>query len=259
MMKMVLFDTHTHIAEEEYNEDRPEVLERARAAGVVHIINVGFDLASSSRAVDLAEKNEMVYASVGFHPHNAVEAGPGYLAGLKRLAAHPRVVAIGEIGLDYYRDLSPRDVQRRVFEEQLELAGELELPVVIHVRDAYGDLMNILRRRGVGPAGGVMHCYSGSWEIAQECMAMGFYISFAGPVTYKNASRIKEVAKRIPADRLLIETDAPYLTPAPHRGKRNEPAYIAYTAAELAGLWDTDVELLAKTCTENGRKIFRLA
>lgn len=256
---MLLFDTHAHIAEEEYDLDREEVLERARGAGVLYINNVGYNLESSSRAIALAENNDMVYASVGFHPHNAAEAGQAYLGELKTMAAHPRVVALGEIGLDYYRDLSPRELQRKVFREQLSLARELTLPVIIHDREAHGELMGILRELGLGPAGGVMHCYSGSWEMAQECMAMGFYISIAGPVTYQNASRLKDVAGRAPIDRLLLETDAPYLTPAPHRGKRNEPSYIAFTAAEIAALRGIEVEELAKTCTENGRRLFGIA
>lgn len=256
---MLLFDTHAHIAEEEYEHDREEVLERARGAGLAYINNVGYNLESSRRAIALAESNDMVYATVGFHPHNAVEAGSGYLEELKLMAAHPRVVALGEIGLDYYRDLSPRELQKKVFREQLNLSRELGLPVIIHDREAHGELMDILRALGLGPAGGVMHCYSGSWEMAKECMAMGFYISFAGPVTYQNANRAKDVAARVPIDRLLLETDAPYLTPAPHRGKRNEPSYITFTAAEIAALRGIDVEELAKTCTENGRRLFGIA
>ncbi|MDD4239104.1 MAG: TatD family hydrolase [Desulfotomaculaceae bacterium] len=256
---MLLYDTHAHIAEEEYELDLEKVLERARGAGVAYINNVGYNLESSNRAITLAENNSMVYASVGFHPHNATEAGPGYLDELKSLAAHPRVVALGEIGLDYYRDLSPRELQRKVFREQLSLARELGLPVIIHDREAHGELMGILRELRLGPAGGVMHCYSGSWEMAQELLAMGFYISIAGPVTYQNASRLKDVARQIPPDRLLLETDAPYLTPAPHRGKRNEPSYIAYTAAEIASLREIEVEELAKSCTENGRRLFGIA
>jgi TatD DNase family protein len=259
MIVMLLYDTHAHIDEEEYELDREKVLERARGAGVVYINNVGYNLESSRRAITLAENNDMVYASVGFHPHNAGEAGPDYLNELKLMAAHPRVVALGEIGLDYYRDLSPRELQRKVFREQLKLARELSLPVIIHDRDAHGDLMDILRELGVGTAGGVMHCYSGSWEMAQELLTMGFYISFAGPVTYQNSSRLKDVAGRVPIDRLLIETDAPYLSPAPHRGKRNEPSYIAFTAAEIAVIREKEVEELAKTCTENGRRLFGIA
>jgi TatD DNase family protein len=245
---MILFDTHAHLDGEEYATDREEMIARARSAGVVHIVNVGFNLESSRRSVRLAEEYDLIYAAVGIHPHDAAEAGPGYLEELKEMAAHPRVVALGEMGLDYYRDLSPRPVQQKIFREQLALARELELP-----------FMKILRENRPGPSGGVLHCYSGSWEMARECLALGLYLSIAGPVTYSNANRLKEIVTRVPLDRLLIETDAPYLSPAPYRGKRNEPAYVACTAEEIARLRGLKTEDLAKACTENGRKLFRIA
>jgi TatD DNase family protein len=256
---MILFDTHAHLNDTGYNNDRDEMIQRARQAGVVHIVNVGFNLASSRESLKLADRYDLIYAAVGIHPHDAAEAGPGYLEELEKMAAHPRVVAIGEIGLDYYRDLSPRPVQRKVFTEQMALAKKLQKPIIIHDRDAHGELMDILRKERLGPAGGVMHCYSGSREMARECLAMGFYISIAGPVTFSNAARLKEVAAGIPPDRLLIETDAPYLTPAPYRGKRNEPAHVLYTAQEVARLRGMETEDLAKMCTGNGRKLFRIA
>ncbi len=256
---MILFDTHAHLNDEMFNEDRDEMILRARQAGVALIVNVGYSLASSRDSINLADRYDIIYAAVGIHPHDAAEAGPGYIEELEEMAAHPRVVAIGEIGLDYYRDLSPRPVQRRVFSEQMALAKKLEKPIIIHDRDAHGDLMDMLRREKLGPAGGVMHCYSGSWEMARECLAMGFYISIAGPVTYSNAARLKDVAARVPRDRLLIETDAPYLTPAPYRGKRNEPAHILYTAEEIARLREMEIEDLGKMCAENGRRLFRIA
>jgi TatD DNase family protein len=256
---MILFDTHAHLDGEEYATDREEMIARARSAGVVHIVNVGFNLESSRRSVRLAEEYDLIYAAVGIHPHDAAEAGPGYLEELKEMAAHPRVVALGEMGLDYYRDLSPRPVQQKIFREQLALARELELPFIIHDREAHGDLMKILRENRPGPSGGVLHCYSGSWEMARECLALGLYLSIAGPVTYSNANRLKEIVTRVPLDRLLIETDAPYLSPAPYRGKRNEPAYVACTAEEIARLRCLKTEDLAKACTENGRKLFRIA
>lgn len=256
---MILFDTHAHLDDEMFNEDRDEMIRRARQAGVILIVNVGYSLASSRDSINLADRYDMIYAAVGIHPHDAAEAGPGYLEELEKMASHPRVVAIGEIGLDYYRDLSPRPVQRRVFSEQMALAKKLEKPIIIHDRDAHGDMMDILRREKLGPAGGVMHCYSGSWEMARECLSMGFYISIAGPVTYANAARLKDVAARVPRDRLLIETDAPYLTPAPYRGKRNEPAHVLYTAEEIAGLREMEIEDLGKMCAENGRRLFRIA
>ncbi|NLI12526.1 TatD family hydrolase [Pelotomaculum propionicicum] len=255
----MLFDTHAHLDDEAYDQDRDEMIQRARQAGVKHIVNVGFNFESAYSSIKLAEKYDLIYAAVGFHPHNATEAATGYLQELEELAAHPKVVALGEMGLDYYRDLSPRPVQQRVFREQLSLAKKVGKPVIIHDREAHGDLMDILRQEGLGSAGGVMHCYSGSWEMARECLAMGFYISIAGPVTFPKAPRLKDVAARVPADRLLVETDAPYLTPVPHRGKRNEPAYVFYTAEEVAGLRGMETEDLAQMCAENGRRLFRIA
>lgn len=255
---MILFDTHAHLDDEDYT-DRDDMIQRARAAGVAHIVNVGYDLESSLRSIKLAEKYDLIYAAVGVHPHGADEAEPGYLEELEKMAAHPKVVALGEMGLDYYRDLSPRPVQLNVFQEQMALAKKLKKPIIIHDRDAHGDIMELLREEGLGPSGGVMHCYSGSWEMAKECLAMGFYISIAGPVTFPNAPKLKDVAASVPLDRLLIETDAPYLTPVPHRGKRNESAYVAYTAKEIARLRGMETEDLARLCAENGRRFFRIA
>jgi TatD DNase family protein len=255
---MELFDTHAHLDDEDYGADREAMLERARAAGVRLVVNVGYSLESSRASVELASRYEMVYAAVGIHPHDAAKAPEGYLETLAELARHPKVVALGEMGLDYYRNLSPRPEQQKVFQEQLSLARRLDLPVIIHDRDAHGDLMAILEKEGLGPAGGVMHCYSGSWEMARQCLAMGFYISIAGPVTFPNAPRLREVAARVPLDRLLVETDAPYLTPAPHRGKRNEPAYVRFTAEEVARQRGMDAAELAKACAENGKSLFRI-
>lgn len=255
---MELFDTHAHLNNDDYDADREATLERARAAGVRLVVNVGYSLESSRASIELAGRCAMVYAAVGIHPHDAGTAPEGYLETLAELAGHPKVVALGEMGLDYYRDLSPRPAQQKVFREQLALARRLDLPVIIHDRDAHGDLMAILQEDGLGPAGGVMHCYSGSWEMARQCLTMGFYISIAGPVTFPNAPRLKEIAARAPLDRLLVETDAPYLTPAPHRGKRNEPAYVRFTAEEVARQRAMGPEELAQACAENGRRLFRI-
>ncbi|MDD4334738.1 MAG: TatD family hydrolase [Desulfotomaculaceae bacterium] len=256
---MNVFDTHAHLNDKAYDADRDEMIQRARQAGITLIVNIGFNLTSSRESIDLADSYDLIYASVGIHPHDAAEAGPGYLLELQKMARHPKVVAIGEIGLDYFRDLSPRPVQRKVFLEQMALAKKLQKPIIIHDRDAHGDMMDILRKEKLGPAGGVMHCYSGSWEMARELLAMGFYLSIAGPVTFPNASKSKEVAAKVPADRLLIETDAPYLAPMPYRGRRNEPAHILYTAAEIARLRGIKKEDLVQMCAENGRKLFRIA
>lgn len=255
----MLFDTHAHLDDGNFDADRDEMIRRAWDAGVAYIVNAGINLESSAESIRLAEKYDFIYAAVGIHPHDTGEAGPSYLEELEKMAAHPRVVALGEIGLDYYRDLSPRPVQRRLFREQLELAGKLNLPVIIHDREAHGDMLDILRKEGQGLPGGVMHCFSGSWEMAAECLAMGFYISFAGPVTFPNASRLKDIAARVPLDRLLVETDAPYLAPAPHRGKRNEPAHVNFVLEEIARLKGIDKAEMAKICTENGKRLFRIA
>lgn len=253
-----LVDTHAHLDIEEFDGDREDVIKRALGEGVGIIINASFDLASSQRSVALAGRHESIYALVGIHPHDAGDVPGDYLARLGELAGKPGVVAVGEIGLDYYRDLSPRPVQQKIFREQLALARDLDLPVVIHDRDAHGDLLDILKRDGPGKRGGVMHCYSGSWEMAKVCLAMGFFISIAGPVTFPNATKLKDIAARLPLERLLIETDCPYLAPQARRGKRNEPAYVRYVAEEIASLRGVRMEELARAVTANAGVIFGL-
>lgn len=255
---MKFIDTHTHIYMKDFHRDREQVLDRYRQAGGQEMICVAIDLDSIPPTLKLAEKYPFIYAVVGIHPHYAQDVPENYLELLAQEAGRPKVVALGEMGLDYYRDLSPRGVQQRVFMEQLDLARELDKPVVIHDRDAHGDLLDILRREGVGKAGGIMHCFSGSLEMARECIKLGLYISLAGPVTFKNARKLKEVAAKVPIDRLLIETDCPYLTPEPYRGKRNEPSYVKYTAAHIAELRGLKPEELAAATTANARKIFRI-
>jgi TatD DNase family protein len=255
---MDLIDTHAHLDSELFDEDRREAINRCGAVGVTQIINASYDLPSSRRAAALAREDSRIFAAVGVHPHDAEGAPADYLAQLASLAGRPEVVALGEMGLDYYRDLSPREIQQRVFREQLALSRDLAMPVVIHNRDAHGDLLEIMRRDGVSPAGGVMHCFSGSWEVARECMKMGFYISLAGPVTFKNAARLQDIARRAPLDRLLVETDAPYLTPEPHRGRRNEPSYVIYVARRVAQLRNLPLEELAAALSANARRLFNL-
>ena len=251
-------DSHAHLDDPKYDPDRHEMLMRAREQGISTIINVGYDLASSQRSVALAEKYDFIFAAVGIHPHDAQEADDGTFAELKKMAVHPRVVAIGEMGLDYYRDLSPREIQQQVFRRQIRLAGETGLPIIIHDREAHGDVMKILKEEQVGDYSGVLHCFSGSWEMAEECMRMGFYISIAGPVTFNNAGRLKEIAARVPEDRLLIETDAPYLTPEPNRGKRNESSYVFFVAEEIARLRGIAPEKLGELISNNARRLFSL-
>lgn len=255
---MKLFDTHAHLYEKAFDRDRRAVYARLRGAGVVAVVCVAYDLESARRAVAMAEEDELFWASAGIHPHDAKEAPSDYLDELETLLAHPRVVALGETGLDYYRNLSPRPVQQEVFRSQLALAREKVVPVIIHAREAFGDLLDILRRDGVSDAGGVMHCFSGSWEVAQECLKMGFYISLAGPVTYKNASRLHDLAVRIPLDRLVIETDCPFLAPEPFRGQRNEPAYVRYVAEQIASLRGIEPEEVGRITTANACKLFGL-
>ncbi|MDR1605426.1 MAG: TatD family hydrolase [Gracilibacteraceae bacterium] len=251
----MIWDVHAHLNNPRLAGDLEAVLARARSAGVERIINIGFDENSSAESLALAEQYDFIYAAVGVHPHDATGAGPAVWDALRRMARQPRVVAWGEIGLDYFRDLSPRLLQRRVFIEQIELADEAGLPIIIHDRDAHGDVLEIVRAHT--PAhGGVFHSYSGSWETARAALALGFYLSFSGPVTYRNARQILETVAKAPADRILVETDCPYLPPEPHRGQRNEPAYAALTAAKIAELRAVSLEEIAKITTENAERIF---
>jgi TatD DNase family protein len=258
-MKPVFFDSHAHLDDKKYNPDRHEMLLRAKEKGISQIVNVGYDLPSSRRSVALAEKYDFIYAAVGIHPHDASEADEKTLQEIRRLAGNSKVVAIGEMGLDYYRDLSPRDIQQKVFRQQIKMALELGKPIIVHDRDAHGDIMRILKEEDASKAGGVLHCFSGSLEMAKECLKMGFYISVAGPVTFSNARKLKEIATEIPINRLLIETDAPYLTPEPHRGKRNESAFVAYVGECIAALRGIPIEELAKAATENTKRCFKIS
>ncbi|MBN1483981.1 MAG: TatD family hydrolase [Chloroflexia bacterium] len=253
--RSTLFDTHTHLAVDRFDEDRPEVLERARQRGVREMLVVGYDLASSAAALSLVQREMGLYAAVGIQPHYAQQVQPQDLEQLLQLAQQPGVVALGEIGLDYYRDRAPRSSQRQLFREQLALAKELGLPVVIHSREASRDLLEDLLEAGQGVRG-VMHCFSGSLEQAQDFMALGFYISLAGPVTYPRAEDAWQVAREVPLERLLIETDCPWLPPQAHRGQRNEPAYLVETAARIAELRGIDLEQLAEATTGNARSLF---
>ncbi len=255
---LTLIDTHAHLIDERYRRDRKEVIARARSSGVVQMVNVGYDLDSSRRCVALAGEYDFIYAAVGVHPHDAARAPENYLDELRELARGPKVVAIGETGLDYYRNLSPRAEQQRVFREQLALARELALPVIIHDREAHADLLAILKQDGLSSAGGVMHCFSGSWEMAEECLRLGFYISIAGVVTYPQSTRLKNIAAQVPDERLLVETDCPYLTPEPWRGKRNEPSYVRCVVEHIAVLRGATAQELALLTARNARRLFGL-
>lgn len=256
-------DSHAHLDAEQFDEDREAVVERALAAGVTRIITVGADLASSRAAVRLAERHISVFATVGVHPHFASGCDKSTIDELRRFAGHERVVGIGEIGLDYYRDRSPRDKQRDVFVAQLELAAELDLPVVVHDRDAHDDVLRLLREAALRGAevdriSGVMHCFSGDVSLAAGVLALGMYVSFAGPITYQRPDLLRPVVCAIPSERLLVETDCPYLSPQPVRGGRNEPAYVVYIYERLADLRSDPLDVLARQGTENACALFGL-
>lgn len=253
----MLFDSHAHIDDKRFDEDRAEVIRRAAEAGLVGIINAGACMASSARSIALAEENELVYAAVGIHPHDAQGAMDSDYEQLAAWCRLPKVVAIGEIGLDYYYDLSPREVQQRVFMRQIDVAKQLNKPIIIHDRDAHGDVLAIVKREAKGVTG-VFHCFSGSLEMAQEVIKLGFYVSFAGPVTYAKDGKLKQVAAHIPLDRLLVETDCPYLTPQPFRGRRNEPAHVRFTAEEVARVRGMEFAELAAAATANTKRLFSI-
>ncbi|ASA97229.1 MULTISPECIES: TatD family hydrolase [Anoxybacillus] len=252
----MLFDTHAHLNATQFNEDVEQVIERARAEGVSHIVVVGFDRPTIERAMELADQYSFIYAAVGWHPVDAIHMTDDDLMMIEQLAAHPKVVALGEMGLDYYWDQSPKEVQKEVFRKQIRLAKKVKLPIIIHNRDATADIVHILQEEQAAEVGGVMHCFTGSVEVAHQCIDMNFYISFGGPVTFKNAKKPKEVAKEIPLDRLLIETDCPYLTPHPFRGKRNEPSYVKYVAEAIAELKGLSFEEVAQKTSDNAKRLF---
>jgi TatD DNase family protein len=253
----MLFDTHTHLNDQAFDADREEVIERAREAGVELLVNVGFNRRTIEQTLELARKYEFVYAAIGWHPHDARYLRDEDLAWIEELAlAEPKVVAIGEMGLDYYHNHSAIDVQKEAFRRQIALAKRVNKPIIIHDRDAHRDVVDILKEEGADAVGGIMHCFGGSVEIARECLELGFYISFGGPLTFKNAKKPKEVAREIPFDRLLIETDSPYLTPHPFRGKRNESGYVRYVAESLAQLKGVSYEEICQITLENGKRVF---
>ena len=254
---MELIDTHAHLDDEKFAHDRAAVIERARESGVVKIITMGDSLDSSARSVALAEKFEPVYAAVGIHPEEAQPMTAATDEQLAAWAAQEKVVAIGEIGLDYYweKDEEKRALQRAIFVRQLDLARQLRLPVCIHDREAHGDMMKILKTEGRGLRG-VLHCYSGSWEMAAELLKGDWYFGIDGPLTYKNAAKLPEIVQRLPAERILVETDSPYLSPMPFRGKRNEPAHVLYVAKKAAELRGESLEAFARATRENTRELY---
>lgn len=255
---MNVFDTHCHLDDEKFSEDREEAYQRMIEAQVTRCVCVGSDLPSSRRCIDFANAHPGVFAAAGVHPHEAKDAPADYLDTLKKMLTEERVVALGEIGLDYYYDLSPRDVQKRVMAEQVDLALQLDVPVIFHIRDAHGDMVDFFRSRKRLPSG-IIHCFSGSPEIAREYVKMGFYISFAGPLTFKKAPHLQAAAQEVPLNRLLVETDSPYLSPEPKRGRRNEPAHVVYTLTKLAELRGLPVEEMADITWNNACALYRIS
>lgn len=252
-----MIDSHCHLDFKQFDGRRDEVVAEARAAGVRTIINIGTDLSSSEKSVQLAERYDCILASVGVHPHDARKLDQSTLDKMRRLAAHRKVVAIGEIGLDFYRDLSPREVQRRAFTEQLELAADLKLPVVIHTRESFSDTIEIVRPLARKLHGGVFHCFPGDIDDAQIVFDLGFVISVGGVTTYRN-SRMGRLAAQVSLDKLLLETDSPYLTPVPHRGKVNQPAYVKHVCERVAELREEPFSEVEKITDRACEKLFGL-
>lgn len=254
----MLIDSHAHLDMKDFEKDREAVIARAGECGVERIITIGIDLASSRAALRIACDHPGIYSTVGYHPHDAKECRPEYLDALAEMAGHPKVVAWGEIGLDFFRGYSPVEDQKAVFERQIEMARDLGLPVIIHDREAHQEVFSALKGLGQGERKGVIHCFSGDLALAEAFIGLGYYISIPGTVTYGKAADTREVAARIPLDRMLIETDAPFLAPVPKRGKRNEPLYVRYTAMEIARLRSTTLEEIASASTQNAKDLFGL-
>ncbi|MGI6497464.1 MAG: TatD family hydrolase [Oscillospiraceae bacterium] len=251
----MFFDTHAHYDDRAFEDDRDEILSALPDAGISLVLNPGANMASSRAAIRLAEAYDFVYAAVGVHPHDAKKMTDGDLSTLRGLAAHPKVMAIGEIGLDYFYDHSPREVQQKRLREQMALAESVALPVIIHDRDAHGDCFDIVR--SFPKVKGVYHCYSGSLEMARQLLDLGWYLSFNGAITFKNARKALEVIRYMPLDRLMLETDAPYLSPVPFRGKRNDSRRLPFVAEVIAATrGGVDVEDVARITLENGKRFF---
>ncbi|SHF06627.1 TatD DNase family protein [Seinonella peptonophila] len=255
----MLFDSHAHMNDQAFAKDQKEVLKRAQEQyGVRYLLNIGYNRETIQSTLALVDDYDFIYAAIGWHPHDAKDCSVEEYQWMKAQLHHPKVVAIGEIGLDYYWDNSPRDVQHRLFRRQIQLAREVGLPIVIHDRDAHDDTVAILREEQAEQVGGVMHCFSGDLAMMEACLSFNFHIGLGGPVTFKNGHLAKEVAKHVPLDRLLIETDAPYLAPHPYRGKRNETGYVRLVAEEIANLRGVSYEELAQVTMENAKRLFRI-
>ncbi len=253
-----LVDSHAHLEMADFRKDLEEVIRRARDAGVDTIFTVGTERKDWPRALEIAESHDSIYAILGVHPHNAKEIDDQTYPALSKLCRHKKVKACGEIGLDFFRNLSPREVQLKRFREQIGLARDLGLPIVVHDRDAHRETLDILKSEKAEECGGVIHCFSGDYEMAKKCLEMGFSISVPGTITFKNAEVFKEIVRKLPLESLLVETDAPYLTPVPFRGKRNEPGYVRYTAEKVAEVKRVSFEKVAEVTTQNALRVFRV-
>ena len=251
----MFIDSHVHLEMREFDRDRSQVITRAEEAGIELMVTVGTTLADCRKAVSIAQQYETVYAAVGIHPHEVRNINTSTYDEIRKLAGHGKVVAYGEIGLDFFRNLSPRDVQINRFSEQLELALEMDLPVIIHNREAHRETWDALKN-WPGKQGGIIHCFSGDYELAVKCIDKGFYISIPGTITFRKSEQLAEVVRKIPLQHLLVETDAPYLAPHPHRGKRNEPAFVALTAGKIAEIKNVAIEEVGRITSLNARKIF---
>lgn len=253
-----LIDSHAHIELEPLSEDVAGVIARAAAIGVVGIVTVGIDVEDAKLALKIARENSFVFASIGIHPHNAKDAGNDVLKAMGDLADDPKVVAYGEIGLDFFRNHSPRDVQLGVFRDQIELGKSKNKPLVIHLRDAYPEGLKILEEKGPYPAGGVIHCFSGDESDSKRALDMGFYVSIPGTITYRKNDQLRSIVSHIPEDRILLETDCPFLSPEPLRGRDNEPAFIIHTARKVAEVRESDLSAIAELTTRNAIRLFNL-
>ena len=254
----MLIDSHSHLEMPDFKRDLEEVIQRAEASGVRYIFTVGTEKKDWKRTLEIVNSHPSIYAILGVHPHNAKEIDHETYPTLRQLCRQEKVKAYGEIGLDFFRNLSPRDVQLKRFREQIGLAKELRLPIVVHDREAHHETLEVLKSEKAEECGGIIHCFSGDYEMAKACMDMGFFISVPGSITYKNSEDYRETIKRIPLESLLIETDAPFLTPVPFRGKRNEPSYVRYTAQKVAEIKKVPFEKVAEVTTENALRVYRL-
>ncbi|GAB4072103.1 TatD family hydrolase [Barrientosiimonas marina] len=254
----MLVDTHVHLNADEFAEDREETIQRAFDAGVEYMVVVGFDRQTIPLAIEIAERYDTIYAAVGWHPVDAVDMTDDDLNWIEELSSHPKVVAIGEMGLDYHWDKSPKEIQKDVFRRQIALAKRVNMPIIIHNREATEDIRDLLQEEKASDIGGIMHCYNTSAAYMQSFLDMDFYISIGGPVTFKNATLPKDAAAAVPSDRLLVETDAPFLAPHPNRGKRNEPAYVKLVAEKVAELRGQSFEELSHMTTANAFTFFNI-